>query len=143
MTTRPRVPTVGVGCVMMRGGHILLIRRHGAHGAGSWSPPGGHLHFGETPAVCAAREAEEETGIKVSNVDFLAITNDVFPEADKHYITIWMYGEPDDGDAVIGDAGEVAEIGWFDPRQLPSPLFLAFANLVSRRCLPISARLDS
>jgi 8-oxo-dGTP diphosphatase len=40
-------PRVGVGIVITRGNEVLLIHRHGAHGAGTWSPPGGHLDFGE------------------------------------------------------------------------------------------------
>ena len=45
--------------------------------------PGGHLEFG-------VREAEEETGVRIKNVSFRAITNDIFTESGKHYITLWM-----------------------------------------------------
>ena len=52
--------------------------------------------LGESPEVCAARETLEETGITVSNVEFVAITNDVLADAGKHYLTVWMRGEPSD-----------------------------------------------
>lgn len=136
MTEWPRVPYVGVGCVLMRAGRILLVRRQGAHGAGSWSTPGGHLDFGESPADCAARETLEETGIAPSRVKFLAITNDVFTDADKHYVTIWMLAVPDEAEATICAPEEIAEVGWFDPEDLPSPLFLSLSNLLSGRCMP-------
>lgn len=42
----PRVPYVGVGCIVMRQDKILLVKSH----SGWWSTPGGHLDFGETPA---------------------------------------------------------------------------------------------
>lgn len=136
MSKWPKVPYVGVGCVIIRDGRILLVRRQGAHGVGSWSTPGGHLDFAESPAQCAARETEEETGIRVSHVEFLAITNDVFTDAEKHYLTIWMRGQPDRSEAVARDATEIAEVGWFDLDAMPSPLFLSLANLVSGTCLP-------
>jgi len=136
MVEWPRVPYVGVGCLVVRDGRILLIRRHGLHGAGSWSPPGGHLGFGETPAECARRELWEETGVGISGVTFVAITNDVFATEDKHYLTVWMRGVPDHAAASIGAPEEVAEVGWFDVNDLPSPLFLSFANLVEGRCEP-------
>jgi len=142
MTDRPRVPYVGVGCVLVRDGRILLVRRQHAHGAGSWSTPGGHLDFGESPEACAARETMEETGIGVLNVEFLAITNDVFETAGKHYVTVWMRGEPGAGDASIGAPEEIAEVGWFPPDALPGPLFLSLENLLAGRSLPpISANL--
>lgn len=132
MTEIGQRPLVGVGCIAMRAGRVLLVRNHG----GYWSTPGGHLDFGETPAACAARETEEETGIRVSGLELVAVTNDVLEEQGRHYVTIWMRGEPDDGDIVIGDAAEIAEASWFDPSALPSPRHLYFENLLAGRCLP-------
>jgi 8-oxo-dGTP diphosphatase len=121
MTEWPRVPYVGVGCIVIRDGRVLLIRRHGLHGAGSWSPPGGHLAFGEAPAECARRELYEETGVSVSEVTFVAITNDVFVGEDKHYLTVWMRGVPDAADGSVQAPEEVAEIGWW--RAIVRPCF--------------------
>ncbi len=136
MTKWPKVPYVGVGCVVVREGRLLLVRRQGEHGAGSWSTPGGHLDFGETPEDCAARETLEETGISVSNVAFVAITNDIFPDDEKHYVTVWMAAKADAGEAAIHDASEIAQVGWFAPTDLPEPLFLSLKNLLAGRCHP-------
>jgi hypothetical protein len=50
-----KTPRVGVGIIITKGNQVLLLRRHNAHGAGSWSTPGGHLDFGESPEACAIR----------------------------------------------------------------------------------------
>lgn len=125
-------PRVGVGCIVVRSGRVLLVRTR----SGFWSTPGGHLDFGETPAECAARETEEETGVRVHDVELVAITNDVFEDRGAHYVTIWMRGEALDDEVVIGDTGEIAEAGWFDPKSLPSPRHLYFENLLAGRCVP-------
>ncbi len=130
----PKVPYVGVGCIVVRAdGHLLLVRNR----AGFWSTPGGHLDFGETPQACAARETLEETGLTVTNVEFVAVTNDVLLDAGKHYVTIWMHAEADPSAPTLrADPDEIAELGWFAPDALPEPLHLYFQNLIAGRCLP-------
>ena len=60
------IPTFGV--VLMHQGKILLVEhREGAkHITGKWGIPSGTQKIGETPKETAARECEEETGIKIS-----------------------------------------------------------------------------
>ncbi len=129
-------PRVGVGIIIVRGNEVLLIRRKNVHGDGTWSTPGGHLDFGETPEQCGAREAKEETGLDVENVRFRAVTNDVFEGEDRHYVTIWTEGDYAGGEARVNAAHEMSEIGWFPWAQLPTPLFLPFENLLAGRCYP-------
>ena len=129
-------PRVGVAAIVIKDNRVLLIKRKNVHGAGSWSTPGGHLDFGETPEECAIREAEEEVGIKITNVRFVAATNDVFEELGKHYISLWMEGTFLSGEPRIAADYEIADFGWFEWDSLPSPLFLPFENLVNQKSYP-------
>lgn len=129
-----KVPYVGVGCIVVRNGRLLLVRNE----RGFWSTPGGHLDFGESPDVCAARETLEETGVAVTNIEFVAITNDVLADVGKHYLTVWMRGDADGVSPRIGDTAEIHELGWFSAHDLPSPLHLYFQNLLEGRCWPRS-----
>ena len=129
-------PRVGVGVVIRRGGEVLLVRRRGAHGTGTWSTPGGHLDLGETPESCARREALEETGVQVAAVEFRAMTNDLFETEGVHYVTIWMEGEYSRGDPTVRAGYELAEVRWFSWDALPSELFLPLSNLLAGRCYP-------
>src|SRR5688572_26698157 len=61
----------GVTAVVRRGDEVLLVLRADN---GEWAPVGGIVEPGEEPAVCAAREVLEETGV-VARVDRLASTS--------------------------------------------------------------------
>jgi 8-oxo-dGTP diphosphatase len=128
----PRIPYVGVGCIVERDGKILLVREH----RGLWSTPGGHLDYGESPAACAAREALEETGVVVSNVRFVAITNDLLDDVGKHYLTVWMRADATHDDIAIEDCAEILEAGWFTAEECPRPLHRFFENLICGRSMP-------
>lgn len=130
-----RRPKVGVAVLILRAGRLLLIQRKGAHGAGTWATPGGHLEYGEDPTDCARREAREEVGVEVDQVTFRGVTNDVFEAEGKHYITLWMSAQICSGEPGAAAKDEVAQWGWFDPANLPQPLFLPLRNLLQGQCL--------
>jgi 8-oxo-dGTP diphosphatase len=127
-----RVPLVGVGCIVVYESRILLVRGR----RGLWSTPGGHLDFGETPADAATRETLEETGVRVRDVEFVALTNDVLPEVGRHYVTIWMRGETDSSAIVVNDPQEIVEANWFDTSAVPGPRHLFFDNLLEGSAMP-------
>jgi 8-oxo-dGTP diphosphatase len=128
-------PRVGVGIVVRRDRELLLVRRAGSHGSGTWSTPGGHLDFGEDPAVCGAREAKEETGVGIGPVRFVGVTNDVFEEEGKHYVTLWFEAEHAAGEAEPLAQNELDAVGWFHEDDLPEPLFPPLVELLARRTL--------
>ena len=100
MSKAPKVQ-VGVGAFVLESAsqrssasannpRFLIGKRINSHGAGTWATPGGHLEFGETPEMCAAREVLEETGLKVTNIRFLTATNDFMPVDNKHFVTLFV-----------------------------------------------------
>ncbi|MDT0304331.1 NUDIX domain-containing protein [Streptomonospora wellingtoniae] len=54
-------------------GAILLQRRRDT---GQWALPGGAQDIGESPAQCAIRECEEETGVIAEVTGFLGVFSD-------------------------------------------------------------------
>jgi len=128
-------PQVGTATIITRDDKVLLMKRKGPHGKGTWSTPGGHLDFGETIEGCAAREVKEEVGLDVFDVRFRCVTNDVFEEAGKHYITVWMDAKST-GEPYLAAEEEAEEIGWYAWDALPHPLFLPMENLVRENSYP-------
>ncbi len=109
----------GVTAVVRRGEELLLVRRSDN---GEWAPVTGIVDPGEEPAVCAAREVLEETGVVV-RVDRLASTSvmrdvvhtngDRAAYLDLCFACSWLSGE-----ARIGD-DESVEVRWWSLDDLP------------------------
>ena len=132
----PEMPRVGVAVLIIKDEKVLLLKRKNAHGAGTWSTPGGHLEFGETPEECAIRETKEETNVEITDVRFRSVTNDVFEQNGKHYITLWMQGRYVAGEPVVNAPEEMETVSWFAWDALPEPLFLPFQHLLDGHCYP-------
>lgn len=86
-------------------GRVLLVRHRG-HDDG-WGVLGGAVDVGESPAAAAIREAREETGADVRLVRLL----DVLGGPD--YEVRIAGGVPVPAD------GELSEVAWFTPQELP------------------------
>jgi 8-oxo-dGTP diphosphatase len=136
--TEEKRPKVGVGVFIKKDGKILMQKRQGAHGEGSWGLPGGHLEFGESEIGCAERETKEELGINITNVVKGPYTNDIFESEDRHYITIFVISDYDGGEIKIMEPDKIIEFGWFDWNELPRPLFLPIINLLKTDFSPFN-----
>ncbi|MGI5244368.1 nucleotide triphosphate diphosphatase NUDT15 [Dactylosporangium sp. CA-139066] len=123
-------PRVGVGVFAVRAGRFLMGRRRGAHGEGTWSLPGGHLEYGESFETAAAREVLEETGLTVSSLRPVAVTNDVFAAESRHYVTVWMLSTEVEGTPEVREPDKFVAQSWFDLDTLPVPLFLPWEQLL-------------
>jgi 8-oxo-dGTP diphosphatase len=123
-------PKVGVGVFVLKNGKFLIGKRKNAHGGGSWCLPGGHLEFGESWEACAVREVLEETGVRIKNIKFASVTNDIFDAEGKHYITIFILSDYDGGDVEIKEPEKCEEWRWVSWESLPEPLFIPMQNLI-------------
>lgn len=136
--TSTESPRVGVGVIVVRDGLVLLGRRRGSHGAGSWALPGGHLEFGETVEACARRELLEETGLSLIDWRPAPYTSDVFPDAGRHYVTLFVQarceGEPQRLEPERCEGWQ-----WCRWSALPQPLFRPLATLHTSGYVPEGA----
>jgi 8-oxo-dGTP diphosphatase len=113
---------IGIGVIVIKDGKLLIQRRKGSHGSGTWSIPGGHLEFGESFEETAEREVFEETGIKIKNIRFGAITNDILLADGKHYVSIWLVSDYASGEARIMEPNKSDGLEWCTFTTLPAPL---------------------
>ena len=123
-------PKVGVGVIIIKNDKVLLGQRINSHGHDTWSFPGGHLEFNETPEECAKREVFEETGLQIRDLSRAPYTNDLFVEEKKHYITLYIVAEYSSGEVKIMEPDKTESWEWFYWNRLPQPLFLPIQNLL-------------
>jgi len=128
-------PGVGVGVFVKRDGKVLIQKRIGSHGEGTWSLPGGHLEYGETPEQTAIRETKEEVNVDIKNVKVVGITNDFMPDYEKHYITIFVEAEYGGGDPSINEPNKTTDVRWCEIDNLPEPMFIPLKNFISNNRL--------
>jgi 8-oxo-dGTP diphosphatase len=67
-------------CVLVRDGHILLLKRVKDPYAGYWSLPAGKIKHGEHVSEAAVREAFEETGLVTDFSNHLGIVSEHITE---------------------------------------------------------------
>ena len=122
-------PKVAVGVVIERAGKLLLVRRANDPERGKWSVPAGFVDKGEDPAHAAAREAEEETGLKVRITGLFDV---IAKEQDMEGADIFiayqaevMSGEPAPGD-------DASDAGYFSPAELPELAFASTRKIIAR-----------
>lgn len=124
-------PFVGVGAIVVRDGRIVVGRRRGTHGGGSWSPPGGKLDAGEHPIDAVRRELREETGLIACTVEPIRWTSDVIADSGQHYVTLHHLVVVADGEPEVREPDKVETWRWCAWNALPEPLFAPVASLLA------------
>lgn len=117
----PESPFVGVGAVIVKGDHVLLIRRGTPPLLGEWSLPGGVLECGETLREAVVREAAEETGLVIETIDMLGVYERVIRHEGRvryHYVLIDFLCRQVGGELKAGS--DAADVRWFTRGELPA-----------------------
>lgn len=119
--SRWRIPCTSY--LLRSGGDTVLVDT-GVGPAGLWGTP-----------ACAAREAEEETGVTIGSARFVGVTNDVFEAEGKHYVTLWFEAKHEVGNAAALADDELDAVEWFPEDALPEPLFPPLLKLLAGRAV--------
>ena len=105
--------TVGAyGIVVDEYGQVLMVRRDDSR---TWAPPGGGVDADEMPPDAAAREVEEETGLKVLPLRLIGL----------HYMRLWRNEYLSFGFRCLRRGGELTPsretpaVGFYNPAQPP------------------------
>ena len=122
-------PKVAAAVLLQRNGKVLLTRRAGDPQRGLWVTPGGFVDADEDPKAAAARECEEETGLKIEIVELLdVLSTRGFPNGAS--IVIFYRGEVVGGELTAGDDADRVE--WFGPDELPEIAFEATKRVLEK-----------
>ncbi|HBG19276.1 MAG TPA: NUDIX hydrolase [Desulfobulbaceae bacterium] len=113
---RNPVPTVDI--IIEIGDKIVLIERKNP--PFGWALPGGFVDYGEDFETAAAREAEEETGLKVQNLRQFHTYSDPNRDARLHTTSTVYIGQAD-SPPTAGDDAARAEL--FTKDNLPPLAF--------------------
>ncbi|WP_135827416.1 NUDIX domain-containing protein [Halorussus halobius] len=112
-------PTPTAAAAVVDGDSILLVERAVPPGVGEWTVPGGHLEADEQPAVAAARELEEETGVRADPAALELVGAELLaPFGDKHAVSM-AYAVPVDDTEGTPEAGtDAAAVRFFSREEL-------------------------
>ena len=113
---------VGVGIMILKGGEVLLCQRKGAHGAGEYGFPGGHLEYMETFEECILREVKEECGVEIENIQFQFLAN-LHKYTPKHYVHAGFVATWKSGESQVLEPDKCVSWRWYKLDELPQPLF--------------------
>jgi 8-oxo-dGTP diphosphatase len=101
---------------------ILLIRRAKDPFKGCWALPGGRLEADENLDQCAARELEEETGLRAESLRQFATFSEPLRDPRERTVSACYVAWIADT-ACVQAATDAAEARWFSFRALPALAF--------------------
>lgn len=114
---------VAAGVVVGRDDGAVLLQQRTDDG--TWGPPGGGLHPGETLEQTARRELFEETGLTVGTLALLDVYSGPdlvvrYPDGNAAYVVGATYGAVEVTGVPTVDGVESTALAWFRPDDLPA-----------------------
>jgi ADP-ribose pyrophosphatase YjhB (NUDIX family) len=107
-----RNPAPTVSILVVDEGRVLLGKRGGSPGKGTWSLPSGYIDYEEDFLTTAIRETKEETGLDIK-VDSIINVVSSFVSPRFHFLGIYVVARVIGGKLEAGDDLEAVE--WFLP----------------------------
>ncbi len=120
-----------VDCVVFSGNGVVLIRRKNPPFKGEYALPGGFVDEGETAEAACIREANEETGLKISELTMSGVYSDPGRDPRGRTVSIAFLARADISTLQAGDDAAEVEVveNWknaklaFDHRQIISDAY--------------------
>lgn len=108
-------PTVGI-FIFNPQGQLLLLESH--KWPGKYVVPGGHVELGERLEQAALREAKEETGLDVYDLEFINFQQFIYDPAfwkPRHFIFFDFVARTESAEVVLNE--EAQAYIWVNPRE--------------------------
>ena len=118
-------PAVTADCMVItreQPQRILLIQRGNEPYKGMWALPGGFMNMDETAEQCARRELEEETGLKVNELQQIGAYTAVDRDPRGRTVSV-AYLTVMDTAAEVEGGDDAARAEWFPISELPELAF--------------------
>ncbi|HRE48474.1 MAG TPA: NUDIX hydrolase [Aggregatilineales bacterium] len=115
-------PKVAAAIFLEVDGQVLLVQRGVDPERGKWALPAGFVERDEDPALAAAREMLEETGLMVTISGLLNVLFD-------RGVIVCVYGATITG-GTLQAMDDVTDVGWFRPNDIPTLAFASTHQLV-------------
>jgi len=108
-----RNPAPTVSILVVDGERVLLGKRGGHPGKGTWSLPSGYIEYEDDFLITAIREAREETGLEIQVCSIINVVSS-FVSPRFHFLGVYVVAQAVGGELVAGDDLEAVE--WFSIR---------------------------
>ncbi len=116
----PERPIIGVACVILDRGRVLLAQRGRDPGKGTWSLPGGAVEVGETLETALKREVREEVSLRIEVGGLVRLFERIVPDERGrtrfHYVIADYWGWPVGGRP--RPDSDVGAIRWVDLKEI-------------------------
>lgn len=120
-------PAVTTDCVVFNStpddAKLLLVKRANEPFKGKWALPGGFLEENETLEECAARELEEETGLKDVELSQFEAFSAVDRDPRGRTISVVYVGKVELEEDGLRAGDDAKEAAWFPVDKLPELAF--------------------
>lgn len=132
-----KIIKIWIGVLVIKDWKILYGLRKSEHGNNTYSPPWGHLEFGEKIEECAIRELYEESNLvaQESNVIVYSVGNEIYPKNEKHYINITTIIQVFSGKLENKEPEKLEEwkwMSWDEIKKLWEKNFLPMQNFIEK-----------